>query len=64
MRKTEKDYNGDLNEKDVIDDKSFWKTVKRIFSDKVNSSGKIKISIWGKKWYWSRKRQDAKSVFF
>ena len=42
MRKTEKDYYGNLNEKDVIDNKKFWKTVK-LFSDKVKSSEKITL---------------------
>ena len=37
MRKTKKDYYGNLNEKDVIHNKKFWKTVKRLFSDKVKS---------------------------
>ena len=43
LRKTKKDYYGNLNEKDVIDNKKFWNTVKLLFSDKVKSSGKITI---------------------
>ena len=43
MRKTKKDYYGHLNEKDVIDNKNFWKTVKPLFSDKVKSSEKITL---------------------
>ena len=35
MRKTKKDYYGNLNEKDVIDNKKFWRTVKPLLSDKV-----------------------------
>ena len=42
MRKTKKDY-GNLNEKDLIDNKKFWKTVKPLFSDKVKSSEKITL---------------------
>ena len=39
MRKTKKklQYYGNLNEKDVIDNKKFRKTVKPLFSDKVKS---------------------------
>ena len=43
LRKTKKDYYGNLNEKDVIDNKKFWKTVKPLFSDKVKSSEKITL---------------------
>ena len=43
LRKTKKDYYGHLNEKDVIDNKNFWKTVKPLFSDKVKSSEKITL---------------------
>ena len=43
LRKTKKDYYGNLNEKDVIDNKMFWKTVKPLFSDKVKSSEKITL---------------------
>ena len=34
LRKTKKDFYRNLNEKDAIDDKRFWKTVKPRFSDK------------------------------
>ena len=43
LRKAKKDYYGNLNEKDAIDNKKFWKTVKRLFSDKVKSSEKITL---------------------
>ena len=43
MRKTKKDYYGNSNEKDVIDNKKFWKTVKPLFSDKAKSSEKITL---------------------
>ena len=48
LRKTKKDYYGHLNEKDVIDNKKFWKTVKPLFSDKVKSSEKITLVHEGK----------------
>ena len=43
LRKTKKDYYGHLNEKGVIDNKKFWKTVKPLFWDKVKSSEKITL---------------------
>ena len=43
MRKTKKDYYGNLNEKNIIDHKTFWKTVTPLFSDKVKSSGKTTL---------------------
>ena len=43
LRKTKKDYYGNLNEKDVIDNKKIWKTVKPLFSDKAKSSEKITL---------------------
>ena len=42
LRKTIKDYYGNLNEKDAIDKKTFWKTVKPFFSDKVKSEKRTK----------------------
>ena len=41
LRKTKRDYYGNLDEKDVIDNKKFWKTVKPLFSDQVISSKKL-----------------------
>ena len=43
LRKTKKDYCGNLNQKDVIDNKRFWKTPKPLSSDKVKSSEKITL---------------------
>ena len=41
LGKTKRDYYGNLDEKDVIDNKKFWKAVKPLFSDKVKSSKKL-----------------------
>ena len=41
LRKNGKDYYGNLNEKDVNDNKRFWKTVKPLLPDVVESSEKI-----------------------
>ena len=43
LRKTQKDYYGNLNEKDVIDNMRFWKTRKPILLNKPKSSGKITL---------------------
>ena len=41
LRKTKKDHYGNLNIKEVADNKQFWKRVKPLLSDKVRSSEKI-----------------------
>ena len=43
MRKTRKDYYGNLNEKGMIDNTRFWKTVKSLFTDKEKSSEKVTL---------------------
>ena len=43
LRKTKKRYCENLNEKSVVDNKLFWKTVKPLLSDKV--AGKDKIHL-------------------
>ena len=43
LRKTEKDYYGNFNEKNVIDNKKFWEIAKPLFSDKVKCSEKITL---------------------
>ena len=35
LKKTKKDYYNNLNEKDVNDNKNFWKTVKPFLLDKI-----------------------------
>ena len=37
LRKTKKTYYSNLNVKDVVDNKKFWKTIKSFFSDKSNN---------------------------
>ena len=39
--KTRKDYYANLNLKDIVDNKKFWRTVKPIFFDKTKSNEKI-----------------------
>ena len=43
LRKTKKDHYANLNEKDVSDNKHFWRTVKPLLSDKIKSSDKITL---------------------
>ena len=43
LRKTKKDYYANLNVKDIVDNKQFWRTVKPLFSDKTKSNEKITL---------------------
>ena len=43
LRKTKKNYYSNLNEKEIKDNKTFWKTVKPFFSDKTPSDEKITL---------------------
>ena len=41
LRKTKREYYSNLDVKNITDNKTFWKTVKRFLSDKVTSTQKI-----------------------
>ena len=43
LRKTKKDYYANLNVKDIVDNKQFWRIVKPLFSDKTKSNEKITL---------------------
>ena len=43
LRKTKTNYYANLNEKDLTDNKQFWRTVKPLLSDKIKSSEKITL---------------------
>ena len=43
MKKTKKEYFGNLNEKNVCDNETFWKTVKPFLSDKIVSKEQITL---------------------
>ena len=43
LKKTKKEYFGNLNEKNVCDNKTFWKTVKLFLSDKIVSKDQITL---------------------
>ena len=41
--KTKEDHYANLNDKDVADNKQFWRTVKPLLSDKIKQSDKITL---------------------
>ena len=43
LRKSKSDYFGNLNEKDINDNKTFWKTIKPFLSDKVRLTNKMTL---------------------
>ena len=43
LRKTKTQYYSNIDEKNVTDNKAFWKTVKPFFSDKITSKEKITL---------------------
>ena len=43
LRKTKKAYYSNLNVKNVVDNKKFWKIIKSFFSDKSNNFEKISL---------------------
>ena len=43
MRKAKKNYYANLNQKDIADNKQFWRTVKPLLSDKSKSNEKITL---------------------
>ena len=44
LRKSKKDYSSNLNEKQIADNKRFWKTVKPFLSNKVQYSERINLT--------------------
>ena len=47
MKKSKKKYFENLNEKDILDNKLFWKTIKPLLSDKVMTRDRINVSEKG-----------------
>ena len=43
LEKTKREFYGNINEKDVKDNKSFWKTVKPFLSEKVMTQNKLTL---------------------
>ena len=48
VRKSRREYYGNLNEKNVIDNKIFWKTVKPFLSSKTTNDSKITLVEYDK----------------
>ena len=44
VRKSKREYYGNLNEKNVTDNKTFWKTVKPFLSNKITKHSKITLA--------------------
>ena len=47
LKKSKKKYFANLNEKDILDNKLFWKTIKPSFSDKIMPRDRINLSEKG-----------------
>ena len=47
LKKSKKKYFANLNEKDILDNKLFWKTIKPSFSDKIMTRDRINLSEKG-----------------
>ena len=43
VRKSKKDYYSQLDTRDIIDNKKFWKTVKAMFTDKIKHTQNITL---------------------
>ena len=48
LKKLKKIYFENLNEKDILDNKLFWKTIKPLLSDKVMARDRINLFVKGK----------------
>ena len=64
LRKTKMNYYGNLNGKDIIDNKKFWKTVKPFLSDKSINSDKIHLNENGELINNKTKKAEALNEFF
>ena len=49
LKKSKKKHFANLNEKDILDNKLFWKTIKPSFSDKIMTRNRINLSEKGEK---------------
>ena len=64
LRKTKVNYNGNLNEKDISDNKKFWKTLKTFLSDKSINSHKIHLNENGELINSKSKTAEVQNKFF
>ena len=64
LRKTKMNYYGNLNEKDITDNKKFWKTVMPFLSDKSINSDKIHLNENGELINSKTKTAEVLNEFF
>ena len=64
LRKTKKDHYANLDEKDVADNKQFWRIIKPLLSDKVKSSDKITLVEGGEIINEDGKNAEILNTFF
>ena len=64
LRKTKKDHYANLDEKDVADNKQFWRIIKLLLSDKVKSSDKITLVERGEIINENGKNAEILNTFF
>ena len=64
LRKTKMNYYGNLDEKDIIDNKIFWRTVKLLLSDKSINSDKIYLNENGELINSESKTAEVLNEFF
>ena len=64
LRKTKMNYYGNLNEKDITENKKFWKTVKPFLSDKSINSDKIHLNENGELINSESKTAEVLNEFF
>ena len=64
LRKTKKDYYANLNVRDIVDNRQFWRTVKRLFSDKTKSNEKITLVKYETVTTQDEKNAELLNLFF
>ena len=64
LRKTKMNYYGNLNEKDIVDNKKFWKIIKPFVSDKSINNDKIHLNENGESINSKTKTAEVLNEFF
>ena len=64
LRKTKMNYYGNLDEKDIIDNKKFWRPAKLLLSDKSINSDKIHLNENGELINSESKTAEVLNEFF
>ena len=58
IRREKKNFFNNINTRDITNNKTFWKTVKPLFTDKIQTKSKITL-IEKKRCLWSRARANS-----